>query len=209
MHLDEYLHKQRVVLQKRNCKWRELESFLWWAVGRLGFPGSSVVKNMPANAGDTETRFNPWVRKIPWSRKWQQHSSSLTMRSWTGVPGGLQSMGRKELDMAEHTHTQPSPFVLEKILYLSTKTIHYTNILEKIIWNKKQLTLCTAKDGQRHKRTMQNYLNLLFICNIVHSCTFMGLFWGVGYFIYIYLATQCGMQNLSSLARNGTCAIKP
>jgi len=28
-----------------------------------------VVKHLPANAADVE--FNPWVRKIPWRRKWQ------------------------------------------------------------------------------------------------------------------------------------------
>jgi len=30
-----------------------------------------VVKNLPANTGDRRTRFNPWVRKIPWRRAWQ------------------------------------------------------------------------------------------------------------------------------------------
>ena len=31
-----------------------------------------VVKNLPANAGDHKRhRFDPWIRKIPWSRKWQ------------------------------------------------------------------------------------------------------------------------------------------
>ena len=30
-----------------------------------------VVKNPPANAGDTRHGFNPWVRKIPWRRAWQ------------------------------------------------------------------------------------------------------------------------------------------
>ena len=34
----------------------------------VGFPRGSVVKNPPASAGN---RFNPWVRKIPWKRKWQ------------------------------------------------------------------------------------------------------------------------------------------
>ena len=33
------------------------------------FPGGSVVKNLPANAGDIE--FDPWVGKIPWRRQWQ------------------------------------------------------------------------------------------------------------------------------------------
>ena len=32
-----------------------------------GFPGGSVVKNLPANAGD----MGPRVRKIPWRGKWQ------------------------------------------------------------------------------------------------------------------------------------------
>ena len=35
-----------------------------------GFPGGSVVKNPPANAGN-ERGFIPWVRKTPWRRKWQ------------------------------------------------------------------------------------------------------------------------------------------
>ena len=30
------------------------------------------VKNPPANAGDKrDGGFDPWVRKIPWRRKWQ------------------------------------------------------------------------------------------------------------------------------------------
>ena len=31
-----------------------------------------MIKNLAANAGDKEeSRFNPWVRKIPWRRAWQ------------------------------------------------------------------------------------------------------------------------------------------
>ena len=37
----------------------------------MGSPGSTVVKNLPANAGDVRLRFNPWVRKIPRRRAWQ------------------------------------------------------------------------------------------------------------------------------------------
>ena len=32
----------------------------------MGFPGASVVKNLPANAGDVGS-----PGKIPWRRKWQ------------------------------------------------------------------------------------------------------------------------------------------
>ena len=35
-------------------------------------PGGSVVKNLPANAGDVgDGGFDPWVGKIPWRRKLQ------------------------------------------------------------------------------------------------------------------------------------------
>ena len=30
-----------------------------------------VVKNPRASAGDKEMRFDPWVGKVPWRRKWQ------------------------------------------------------------------------------------------------------------------------------------------
>ena len=35
------------------------------------FPGGTVIKNLPTNAGNTKPWFDPWVGKIPWSRKWQ------------------------------------------------------------------------------------------------------------------------------------------
>jgi len=42
--------------------------FIYWSRIVWGFPGGSVLKILPANAGD---RFDPWVGKIPWRRKWQ------------------------------------------------------------------------------------------------------------------------------------------
>ena len=35
--------------------------------GWMDFPGGSVVKDPPANAGE-EMQVPPWVRKIPWRR---------------------------------------------------------------------------------------------------------------------------------------------
>ena len=36
-----------------------------------GFPIGTVVKNLPANAGDAgRHEFKPWVGKVPWRRKW-------------------------------------------------------------------------------------------------------------------------------------------
>ena len=61
----------------------------------LFFPGGSVVKNLPTNAEDAGSI--PWVRKIPWSRKWQPSPVFLACKlPWTEDPGGLQSMGSQQ-----------------------------------------------------------------------------------------------------------------
>ena len=49
-------------------------------------------------------KFNPWVGKIPWRRKWQ-----LTQHPWTEKPGGLQSMGPQRVGhdrVTEHAGTE-------------------------------------------------------------------------------------------------------
>ena len=58
-----------------------------------------MVKNLPAMQ---ET----WVRSLgqedPLEKKMPNHSSTFAWKiPWTEGPGGLQSMGHKELDMAE------------------------------------------------------------------------------------------------------------
>ena len=52
----------------------------------MGLPGGSVVKNLPANAGDVGSL---WVRKISRRRKWTTHCSILAWKiRWTEEPGG-------------------------------------------------------------------------------------------------------------------------
>ena len=56
-----------------------MKTDLQWSGQTWGFPGGTVVKNLPANIGDAGNMgsipesggFHPWVRKIPWRRKWQ------------------------------------------------------------------------------------------------------------------------------------------
>ena len=74
----------------------------------MGFPVGTVVKNPPANAGDTDTWLEPWVGKIPWRRARQPTPVSLP-----GESHGQRSLvgyspwDRKESDMTEllSTHT--------------------------------------------------------------------------------------------------------
>jgi len=69
-----------------------------------------VVKNLPANAGDTETQVRSLGQEDPLEEGVETHSSILAWRiRWTEEPGRLQSIGLQELDtteMTEHAHTK-------------------------------------------------------------------------------------------------------
>ena len=72
--------------------------------GTLGFPGGSVIKTPPANAGDLGLIPGP---EDPLEKEMAIHSSILAWEiPWTEEPGGLQSMGQKESDIAENAHTE-------------------------------------------------------------------------------------------------------
>ena len=53
-----------------------------------GFPGGSVVKNLPAHAGDAVS-VNPAVKKVPWSGKWHPTPVFLPGKShgWRDLVG--------------------------------------------------------------------------------------------------------------------------
>ena len=66
----------------------------------MGFPGGSMVKNPPVNA-ETQ-KFNSWVGKILWRRKWQPTPVFLPGKSH-GLRNlaGYSEWGHKELDTTE------------------------------------------------------------------------------------------------------------
>ena len=60
----------------------------------LGFPGGSVLKNVPADARDTEDRgLIPGLGRSPGRRKWQPTLVFLPGKSHGQKSGRLQSMG--------------------------------------------------------------------------------------------------------------------
>ena len=76
-----------------------------WDTGSLEgiFPRWHSDKESAANAGNVKRhRFDPWLGKIPWSRKWQPTLVLLTRESH-GCRSlvGYNPWGHKELDMAE------------------------------------------------------------------------------------------------------------
>ena len=65
-----------------------------------------MVKNLPANAGDTD--LIPWVRKILWSRKWQSIPIFMPGKfHGQRSLAGYSLWGRIESDITKHRHTHP------------------------------------------------------------------------------------------------------
>ena len=84
----------------------------------LGFPGGSVAKNPPANAGD---RFDPWSRKIFWRRKCQPCPVFLP-----GKPHGQRSL----VGYSPWGHKESDNLATEQRSILCLINSHTTNLLD-------------------------------------------------------------------------------
>ena len=86
----------------------------------MGLPGDTVIKNLPANAGDTGESLD---QEDPLKKEMETHSSILAWGiQWTEEPGGFAKSrspgGRKESDTTEQTHTHICPIYSIPIYYI-------------------------------------------------------------------------------------------
>ena len=69
----------------------------------MGFPGGTVIKNLPASAGDTRDGFNTWMGKIPWSREWQPTPAFMPGKlCGRRSLAGYSPQGHEESETTEH-----------------------------------------------------------------------------------------------------------
>ena len=69
-----------------------------------GFPGGSVVKESTCQC--KRHRFNPWVGKIPWRRKWQPTPAFLPGKSHgqRSLVGYSPCVTKSQKQLSTHTH---------------------------------------------------------------------------------------------------------
>ena len=86
----------------------------WWLRG----------KESAVSAGDLGS-IHPWVRKIPWRRKWQ-HSSILAWEiPWTEKLG-LQSMGSQRVGHNSGTKQQHAEFIRPSLIQSKVRNEYFT-----------------------------------------------------------------------------------
>ena len=71
----------------------------------FSFRSSLVAQQWRICLSCRRCRFDPWVRKIPWRRKWQPTLVFFLKKPWTEEPGRLQSMGSQEVKWSEVTQS--------------------------------------------------------------------------------------------------------
>ena len=83
----------------------------------LGFPGSTLVKNPPANRGNVG--LTPRWGKIPWRRKWQPTPVFLPGKFYGHRrPMGYSPWDCKELDMTEGLTFKKFAFLYSSYIYI-------------------------------------------------------------------------------------------
>ena len=96
---------------------------LWWP---SIFKVNWVRLGLPRWLCDCQCRrwgFDPWVRQVPWRRKWQPAPVFLPWEiPWTEEPGGLQSMGSQRVRY--HWARTRNEWVL-----LTSSSKHWTSII--------------------------------------------------------------------------------
>ena len=102
---------------------------------------AQLVKNLLANAGDTrDRRFNPWVRKIPWRRKWQLAPVCLPGK-FHGPRSlvGHSPWGCNESDMTEHTNVDITHTISKHHILLTLPVSLEKSLEVSITWWRKQV----------------------------------------------------------------------
>ena len=95
----------------------------------MGLPRGTVVKSLPASAGDArEVGSIHGLGRAP--RRGNTHCSIFSWRIlWTEEPGGLQSMGSQRV---RHDWAQPSAMLGEDIYNL---LLHYFLLNQSMVWS--------------------------------------------------------------------------
>ena len=93
--------------------------------GCRGFPGGASGKESACQCKRCKRcEFDPWFRKITWSRKWQPIPVFLPTPHRQRSLASYSPWGFKESDMTEHTHTQN----------FKSKNIRWTNGRKVQFW---------------------------------------------------------------------------
>ena len=95
-------------------------------------------------------RFGPWVRKMPWRRKWQPTRVFLPEKKipWTEEPGGVQSMGSKRVRHNWALSIGGSDMVGSGVIRMSQRGRRWFSFSLKCVWQRVKQRMMQAEAGK-------------------------------------------------------------
>ena len=97
----------------------------------VSFPGGLMVKNSSACR---RLRFDPWLGRIPWRRKWQPTPVLLPGEFHGQEPDGLQVIGSQSwTDWATNTHLEVWWYPTVVLIFISLMTNHVEHIFMHLL----------------------------------------------------------------------------
>ena len=107
-----------IVLYPSYLKLFESIIFKNWSIVYLGFPCGSVVKRFCLKyRNHRKCRFEPWVRKMPWRRKWQTALVFLPR----------ESLGQRNLAGYSHRVAKSRICLMQLRMYAHIVDLEYIN----------------------------------------------------------------------------------
>ena len=82
-------------------------------------------------------RFDPWVRKIPWRRKWQPTPVFLPEKSHEQRSlVGYSPWGHKEADLTKHARPPKAKLIFIRLTFIAEKALapHSSTLAWRIPW---------------------------------------------------------------------------
>ena len=133
---------------------------------------AQTVKNLPANAGDPG--FNPWVRKIPWRKKWLPTPVFLPAESHRQRnPVGYSPWGRKEFDTTEQLTDESAMFMASYKYFTGGSKLKYFYNFGKWWLDFPEagsfLRLKTSGEDEVWQRTGYILKKFFFYSNVINS----------------------------------------
>ena len=128
---------------------KKFEKYCKW---RMGFPGGAIGKESTCCRRYKRLRFELWVGKIRWSRKWQPISAFLTGKSHGQRSlAGYGPWGHKKVDMTEHACSK---------WRIEPKLLAFANHLIHIYYLNSLLFFCSPSTQGSRNIASYFYLNM-------------------------------------------------
>ena len=125
-----------------------------------------VVKNPPVNAGGMICAFDPWVRKIPWRRKWQPSPVFLPGKSH-GQRSlvGYSPQGCKKLDMTEASQHSTTHIHSKTHIQIEIECKISCIVMTRKNMRESQRSITNGKNSQKQK-----YFQIMCACLEILAC---------------------------------------